>query len=587
MIPTATPGRAFVAVALAIAALALSASGPAPLDTLGVSTAAAQAPAAPPPSPSPGYFAQAVCSHGTEPVGAEYWLAIDALSYPMTFGHLDTCEEPGGSLTLRDEGAHDSEPESGPSYVYQAPPGSLIAGGVIELSMTSPGGKADFSVERQKTGREVLASCEQQSCTGTSCKQQSCTEGHSTTVSIPDTEWWLMFAKTVCKAESGQAKCSTSGVNAELSITTATILLHSKATPEATGLTGSLTESPVSGTANVTFTAHETNGPGVYRVTADINGEEAWAATPNTEYGQCVAHGTYEGALTFHNAQPCPQEVPVRIELPTTSFGDGPHLVEVAIEDAAGNRSVVFDKTIAFQNHPGATSAPVAPATSTAPGPPERGSCNGSPCDDAAKLSLAMNEPKSVTRALGHSALTLTGRLTTPTGAPIKDAQIKLLQQIVGSAATTLAASTTTSSTGAWKIKAANGPSRLLQVAYYSHTLDTIPAATLDVHESVQGAVSMHAPHRARLGRAVIFTGQLLGGYVPPSGESVQVEIFYGGRWRTIEVLPTTSKGRWTYKYVFTLGAGTSYLFRAATVPDGVYPYLSTHSKPVRVTVQR
>jgi hypothetical protein len=124
-------------------------------------------------------------------------------------------------------------------------------------------------------------------------------------------------------------------------------------------------------------------------------------------------------------------------------------------------------------------------------------------------------------------------------------------------------------------------------VAYFSHLLDTKPAATLDFHESVQGVVTMHAPHRARLGHAVVFSGQLAGGYVPPGGESVQMEIFYSGRWRTIEVLPTSSKGRWTYKYVFTLGAGTSYLFRAATVPNGGYPFLGTHSKPLRVTVQR
>jgi hypothetical protein len=31
-------------------------------------------------------------------------------------------------------------------------------------------------------------------------------------------------------------------------------------------------------------------------------------------------------------------------------------------------------------------------------------------------------------------------------------------------------------------------------------------------------------------------------------GESVQMEILYSGRWRTIEVLPTNSKGRWTYR---------------------------------------
>ncbi len=249
------------------------------------------------------------------------------------------------------------------------------------------------------------------------------------------------------------------------------------------------------------------------------------------------------------------------------------------LEDAAGDVATVYSGTLTTVNHATVFTPTVAPV--------ERGPCNGTPCDETAKLSVTAGEARTFTRALGHSAVTLTGRLTSATGAPIKDAQIKLLQQIGGSSAVTPAASVTTRADGSWSIKAPTGPSRLLRVAFYSHTLDTTPASILDFHESVQGAVSMHAPRRAHLGRAVVFTGQLAGGYVPAGGESVQMEIFYSGRWRTIEVLPTNGKGRWSYKYVFTLGVGASYLFRAVTVPNGTYPYTSSHSKPLRVTVQR
>ncbi len=256
------------------------------------------------------------------------------------------------------------------------------------------------------------------------------------------------------------------------------------------------------------------------------------------------------------------------------------HDLTVEVEDVAGNTTTVVNRQITIENA-------VPSVVITPPAPPERGPCNGTPCDEAAKLVATAGEGKTFARALGHSPVTLSGRLTSPTGAPIKDAQVKLLQQIAGSAAVTQIASTTTSANGSWSLKASPGASRLLQVAFYSHTLDTIPASTLDFHESVQGAVSMHALHRAWLGHALVFTGQLSGGYVPAGGESVQVEIFYGGRWRTIEVLPTNSKGRWSYKYVFTLGVGASYLFRVVTVPNGAYPYTSSHSKPVRVTVQQ
>lgn len=219
--------------------------------------------------------------------------------------------------------------------------------------------------------------------------------------------------------------------------------------------------------------------------------------------------------------------------------------------------------------------------------PVERGTCNGTPCAEVAKLTATPRQPKILTRTQAHSATALTGHLTTPTGTPIKGAQLQLLQQVNGSAAITPIVSTTTRPDGTWTLKAPAGPSRLLRVAYYSHTLDSIPAATLDYHENVQAVVSMHAPHRARLGHVIIFDGELAGGYVPAIGESIQMEILYGGRWRTIEVLPTTSRGRWAYRYTFTLGAGTTYLFRAATVPNGAYPYTSAHSEPVRVTVER
>jgi hypothetical protein len=128
--------------------------------------------------------------------------------------------------------------------------------------------------------------------------------------------------------------------------------------------------------------------------------------------------------------------------------------------------------------------------------PPERGPCNGTSCVEAASLTASAGEHTSLSRQQKQSALTLTGRLTSTTGTPIKDAQVKLLQQLAGSSATTQVATATTSADGSWSLKAPPGPCRMLQVAFYSHTLNVVPAATLDFHESVQGAVSMHAPRR-------------------------------------------------------------------------------------------
>ena len=116
--------------------------------------------------------------------------------------------------------------------------------------------------------------------------------------------------------------------------------------------------------------------------------------------------------------------------------------------------------------------------------------------------------------------MTLTGRLTDPAGAPIAGALLQLTQQVVGSTTPSAVASTTTNSTGAWTLKVPKGPSRLLRVAYYSHLLDTVPAAALAFHERVKAAVSLTAPRRVR-GRAAVCLHRPLGRRLHPIGRRV------------------------------------------------------------------
>ncbi len=517
-----------------------------------------------------GQWAQATCSDGSEPVSTEGWAPGTVGGYLSIVEPGNTCAQVGGSLSLRDEVGYQLA-NSGPMWVYSAPADSTIQGGSITLSLASPGGQAYLSTPNNSTEVSELV--------------VMCTELCKTVKENTLTDYYhggsRLYAVTECTPPSGKEYCS-SGLDAQMNIKSATILLSNEAKPTAAGFAGTLLNNPASGTASLSFTAHDEHGPGVYRATMQIDGHTMWSATPNLSEGKCVAHGTYNGALKFHNLQPCPQETEVHTEIQTSELAEGQHTLNVEIEDAAGNKATVYTGPITIDNQPPAITTPIVSVI-----PPSRGAPNGEPASERATLTLAGRQPKAFTRERTRSAVVLAGRLTAPTGAPIKGAQVQLLQQVIDSAAATPIASATTRPDGTWTLKAPAGPSRLLRVAYYSHTLDSTPAATLDVHESVQGVVSMHAPRRARLGRALVFRGQLAGGYVPPGGESVQMEILYAGRWRTIEVLPTSSRGAWTYKYVFTLGAGASYLFRAVTVPNGAYPFLSTHSKPVRVTVER
>jgi hypothetical protein len=125
-----------------------------------------------------------------------------------------------------------------------------------------------------------------------------------------------------------------------------------------------------------------------------------------------------------------------------------------------------------------------------------------------------------------------------------------------------------------------------LRVAYFSHLKDTTPAVQLDYHERVYAAVSMGARRRVRLGEPVVFRGHLIGGWIPYAGEEVQIEIFYDGRWRTIEVLHTDAHGRFAYSYIFATGIGGSYRFRASVSYGIAYPFLASSSSPVKIRVQ-
>jgi hypothetical protein len=284
---------------------------------------------------------------------------------------------------------------------------------------------------------------------------------------------------------------------------------------------------------------------------------------------------TSDGIPAFLHLQPCPGQVnSVDVPFEPGVVPEGPHDLRVLVSDAAGNTTTILDRQVIIDTT-GAYTTLLA-----------RGQCNGSTCDDHAQLVPGVSLHASFLRRFGRSAVTLQGRLVDHTGAAIVGAQVLLLQtpQAAGQA-TVQVASATTDSSGGWSLKAPRGPARLLQVAYYSHLKDNTPATTLSYRERVKAAVLMHAAQRVRLASTVRFEGRLLGGYVPRGGEPVQMEIYYRGRWRTIEVIHTNRHGRFAYRYIFTLGPRTTYAFRAVALANAAYPFLSAASRAARIRV--
>ena len=536
------------------------------------------APAALQPSPAhAGEWVQRSCSYDGEYIAPEGWEAKAYYGYSeLPHAYCEKVAEGGeGGLTVYATPYDGDQDFAGQGWIYKPPAGSVIAGGKVEARLRARNGSS--SVVSIVAERAVSKLCQYPDC-----------EEYEGEVSIPAGASEV-YVRAGCLATTeppsichlpDERKWEDEGdyfFSAEADISSAEFILATKATPTGSGFTGSLTGETVSGPGTLSFTATDP-GPGVYQVRVKVDGNQVWAQTPNDNGGKCVPTGSTAGVRVFDAFQPCPTETAVHAELHTALLADGTHTVTVEVEDAAGDVSTVYTGTVIAANDP-VSPVLITPAV-------DRGALNGDPASESAILAVATKQPRTFTRAQARSAVTLTGRLTDPAGAPIAGALLQLTQQVVGSPTPSAVASTTTNSTGAWTLKVPKGASRLLRVAYYSHLLDTVPAAALAFHERVKAAVSLTAPRRVRGEQLFAFTGHLAGGYIPSGGESIQMEILYNGRWRTIEVLPTNGRGRWTYPYVFTLRAGPSYLFRAVTVPNGSYPFLANKSDEVRVRVR-
>lgn len=522
-----------------------------------------------------GEWAQVSCSYGGAPAPTEGW-AYEALGvYPVgLFGAADTCQQPGGALRAYDEAANDPTPESGAMWVYTAPAGSTIAGGTIAFSMLSPGGQAYLATPANNTTAEdKLVTC-----------TEICTAPLASTVTIFHTGGTQLFAVAQCTAPSGP--CPEDHPNSEVNITAATIVLSSQAKPTGTEFAGSLLGNPTSGKAGLTFTARDPDGPGIYRASVTIDGQTVWSQTPNANGGECAAHGTYEGALVFLNAQPCLQETGVNVEVDTTKLSEGEHQLSVALEDAAGNNAIVYTGAIHVDNKPVVQSTP----TGLAQQP--RGPANGTPASERATLSAAWELPKGrrslasrLASRYGLSHLVL-GRLVTPSGAPIAGALVEVSQTPAYLGASAVAVtSVRTGTDGSFTAKLpADLTSSTITLSYRSHLGDPSPAATAELALSVPARLRLTVkPRVTRVGATIVLTGRLSGS-IPPGGKLVVFEAREAhGRWIEFHTAVVHSNGVVRVKHRFVYPGPARYEFRILCRAEAGFPFTAAFSNTVYV----
>jgi hypothetical protein len=258
-------------------------------------------------------------------------------------------------------------------WVYTAPAGSTIAGGSATVLLFTPNsnygqpvseGAAYVGIPYATTptgGYEAWCSPGDETAIGVSdaVLQGSCAYGATGVVPIADVP---SAATQIAFTADCSGGCGSTPTTVQVSAFDA--LLEENSAPTASNFSGGLLNPGAHGTVDLLFTAADADGPGVYEVTALIDGQTVYQGTPDTVSGECSPVGTdsSSGALMFDYAQPCPSSENVDIPVDTTKLANGEHQLTVTVTDAAQNTSTVFDQTITTsQPGTGTVSAPPPP----------------------------------------------------------------------------------------------------------------------------------------------------------------------------------------------------------------------------------
>jgi len=379
-----------------------------------------------------------------------------------------------------------------------------------------------------------------------------------------------IWAREVCSGSNGP-DCGYGSI----SIPSAYIVLSpTSATPSVSPLSGSLTSGGSQhGTQDVGFTAADPGGPGIYQVTATIDGKVVYQATPNLNGGACAPVGTYGAALEFYSANPCPQSVPVSLPIETGTLPDGIHSLTVTATDAASNVSAASQAIFRTQNLISTASAGRVARTGT----------GGEPAYLVRFDGLTNGLLHGVRRSYADSALTLSGTLTTPQDAVAPDVPVHLFARDGSNSGTeTVLASTTSDAAGHWSLTAPKGPSRTLRIGYGQANAASTQAGST-AKESV--IPTMRLRIRDETGGHLSFTGRVSISPLARPYPIVVIEASSDGRhWQIVgHQTRTNSEGVFHLAYSSAFSVGGRFAFRASTPETSLWLQGSTKARWLRV----
>jgi hypothetical protein len=472
---------------------------------------------------------------------------------------------------------------SGENLHYTPPSGSTLIGGAVDVSMYADGGGFNasgtavaYTPSLAYDGSDVFFQCAR--------GLEPCSNGtndFSGVLGLPADRGGGFYIGAGCGGAAGYA-CNEGGSEGAWSLVRlwwANFLLSSEATPSGNGIGGTLLSPNAEGTADLTLTAGDPGGPGVYLVLVQIDGKTMYSGTPNSNGGKCVPVGSSGGALMFDYSQPCPAGESVDLPINTTSLPNGQHTLKVIVQDAAGNTATVYVGSISTKQ-PAGNSLGALPGPGTGTGSLAAGVANGTTASRTAGITLGVRH--RITRTYGHRALHVSGRLLDGQGHPIAGASLDILQQVDGSPSSVIG-HVRTRADGTFLANVAGGPTRTVQIAYRAYATDPSYAAVGTIAEAVAAGVKLSVNPRLTGSEGTItLSGRVLGP-IPPKGVVVELLVHYRGRWEPFRTPRTDSRGRFESVYQFEGGLGR-FPFRAMVFGgQGGFPFASGESPVVDV----
>ncbi|MDW5597416.1 carboxypeptidase-like regulatory domain-containing protein [Conexibacter stalactiti] len=300
-------------------------------------------------------------------------------------------------------------------------------------------------------------------------------------------------------------------------------------------------------------------GGGVYQAHIEVDGRIVETHAIDAQGGAC--------APPFRAPVPCKLNASAQISLDTAALSDGEHQLRIIVTDATQTNSTAW--------------GPVSIRTANT-------FCNPAPVSRALGLTTQIlrgkRRPRTVVTTPYGRRVRVTGRLTTPSGAPVAGVPLcAVSQDAIANAPLRQIGSVTTDGDGRFSLVVAKGPSR--RITFVHRVADGAVADSVVVR--ARARVELRGAHRSlRNGDTLRLRGRLGAGPYPASGALVELQTKRTGGWQTFGTTRTDRSGRFDYDYTFTRTVGTQkYVMRARVAQQPSYPYATGGSKPVRIFV--